>query len=230
MINKIIDELSRDVINFFATYGINTTAKYTPDLPGIMSYSRNFLARTLNTSSVNLDGKLYQDKLMYRVATPKLAEWSPQNNNMSAMVGYEAVGQDYVFTSSGDTMTKLRTSTDEGKTLNRDISIMTIPVEFAFITESLDQVFAITTLFYQRLVLMAELEVTLDLASNNVLVPVHYLLNWDRDSLEISYANFDNSSALNTIAFNVVISGPVFSEFYTENFVINEYELTLGIS
>lgn len=228
MIEKLISQLSTDVLEFFNKYNIQLTAQYTPDLPGIISYSRNFLTRTLVHNPTSVDGKLYQNKLLYKVDTPKPAEFSPQNNPLSVLSGMENIGQDYIIETTSNTISKIRTSTDDATVKVRDVTIMQIPVDFTIITESLDLVFAVSTLFYQQLVLQNILTVELDLFSNGVKHELPYFMNWDRDSLEISYANFENMSALNTLSFKVVLSGAVFSEFYTEDHVIDKYEITVG--
>ncbi|BCG50080.1 hypothetical protein [Ralstonia phage RP13] len=232
MIDKLISQLTSDIIDFCNTYNIKLEAQYTPDLPGVLTYSRNFLSRTLAASPVSLDGKLYQNKLLYRVDTPKPAEYAPHNNPFTVVSGYEKVSQNYSmsFDTSTNTISKVRVAPtgDDGLVRARDLSILQIPVEFTVITENLDLVFALSSLFYQQIVHLNILSVDLDLFGDGNKSTLPYFMNWDRDSLEVGYANFENSSALNTLSFKLVLSGAVFSEFFFEDHVINRYDLTIG--
>jgi hypothetical protein len=182
-------------------------------------------------SSVNLDGSLYSNKLMYKMGTPKPADYGAHNNMMSVMAGYEAIGQTYelVFTAPNE-LSKIRTATDSGLVRVRDVSLMQIPIEFALITESLDTIMSICMLFYQELIVQNVLTVSLNLFSDGNLVPIDYLMKWDRNSLDVGYANFDNNNALNTVSFSMEIFGAIFSDFYTEEQVINRIDLTTGFT
>jgi hypothetical protein len=55
-------------------------------------------------------------------------------------------------------------------------------------------------------------------------------MKWDRNSLDVGYANFDNNNALNTVSFSMEIFGAIFIDFYTEEQVINRIDLTTGFT
>lgn len=228
MINKLVDQLSTDLVDFFKIYGIEITAQYTPELPGLLTYSRNFLSRTLDRNPVSIDGSLYQNKILYRVSAIKPAEFAPHNNRLAIMAGIEDVGQAYTLVRDSLGESKIRIQTDDGTYKVRDVTIAEIPMEFTIITESLELIHSATLLFYQRLVHMNVLSLQLDLVGSQMKTSLDYFMNWDRDSLEISYANFENTNALNTITFSMKVSGPLFSEFYIEDQVINRYDLAVG--
>lgn len=241
MINKLIGQLATELVDFFQDYGIRLTTQYTPDLPGILVYGRNYLNRTTSVHPVvELDSNIYQNKLLYTVKTPKLASFSPQNIQFAILGGFENASQDYEIKINDPSpeegyfyrIQKNRINIKDekdGDVKVRNFSIMEIPISFTVITESVDLIFSISSLFYQVLVHNAALELDLDLFGDGELKTMTYFMNWDRDSLDVSYANFSNTNALNTLSFDLVLSGAIFSEFYREDKIINQYDLQVGV-
>jgi len=232
MIDKLLGQLSKDVVDFLAQYDISVAGQYTPNLEGILLYSKNFLARTMSVSAVNIDGSLYQNKLLYTTGTPKLSERLPQNINFSAMAGYEKASQKYIMTPWDDNRcSKVRLPTDSNDTgaiKVRDVSLLDIPIDFCIITESKDMVFALTLLFYQQLLKLDNCELELDLFDDGDKIPIPYFVLWDRDTFDVSYANFESQNALNTVKFQCVVSGAFFSGFYSESHIVNYIDTTIS--
>jgi len=236
MIDKLVGELAQNLVDFFSTYDINVSAQYTPNLNSILSYSKNFLARNMSTSQVNIDGSIYLNKLLYSIGTPKLAHRLPQNMNLTVALGFENLSQKYIISPwdknglSKIRLDKFDKNNQNGNVITRDISLLDIPVEFCIITESKDLTFAIALLFYQQILRLDGCELNLDLLNDGTLTKINYFLLWDRESLEIDYANFESQNALNTIKFKGSVSGIIFSGFNKDTKIVNYIDLKIGIN
>lgn len=232
MITKVIDQLIKDVLELFNSYDIKLSSRYSPELPGISGYIDNYLSSTMYKSPLSGDSKIYQNKLLYNIGTPKLAEYAPHNQQLKVMAGYDSINQSHTVIAHDNIISSIRNNlSDSGLVKVRDSNIMEFDLEFCVLTESLDLVFAISMIFYNQLYNLDNLTVDLDLFLDSNPSTFNYLMRFDRESLKVGYATFENTKdSLNTISFKLTVSGPIFSNFYTEDTIIDRYDVTINIT
>ena len=238
MIDTILKQLDNDILNFFNSYNIKLSSRYTPEIPGLSRYMREFFIRDLDIDPARYyDNSKYQNRLLYRFDTPKLSDklrnrnLSVYLNNADNTLDTSNITFDPNASSLGVlTWNRVEGSTGSSQVITRDISLLDVPVEFMIVTENKDLIFDICLLFYQKLSVLNTLDISIALNPNNPSdnIALNYFMNWDLESLNINYANPESdNNYLNTLEFNMILSGAFFSNFYKEDGLINTVELTM---
>lgn len=237
MITKVAEELKNSLLDAFNKRNIVLTAKYSPELAGVSRYIKDYLISDMRSPFANVDKSVYQNALLYNIGTPQKTEVF---NNLRIQHGsklFDFNTKEGVVTESENkdgnyfTLTKKRVRSDssnDGKVIKRRVNFLNMPMRFMIMTESIENMYDILLLLRQEIQFQNYLTVPLRLTEYSEFADeLEYFIQWDINDLEIQYANFDDT-ALNTLEFGCTVLGGYFSNFFTEEYITDTIEITVG--
>lgn len=243
MINKVVNQLVMDMLEFFNSRNIKLTAQYSPDLGSISRYARDYMLATMDSPWANRDCAKYQNRLMYNISTPVTDP--TKFNNLKSRLFSKLSDFNYtkgiVYSIDNPSADKyeaiirkdrIKNPQDkkDGTVITRVVSWLNLPVHFMIMSESIDNIYDILLLIKQEVEYFNYLDVPLNLTPwSEEPDIIEYFMMWDTREINIGFADFQSTS-LHTIEFSCTVSGGFFSNFYKEDSMLDRVELNIGFS